>query len=115
MVIGENARQEEMDVNPTKEKKLNNIRSANAEEFERLTPALNFSLEHALEFISDDECVEVTPKVVRLRKVVLDQAIRGRTRSRARDQTRPRATGPRRRSPSMSLLEGWQSGQMRSS
>ena len=86
MVIGENARQEEMDVNPTKEKKLNNIRSANAEEFERLTPALNFSLEHALEFIADDECVEVTPKVVRLRKVVLDQAVRGRTRSRARDQ-----------------------------
>ena len=87
MVIGENARQEEMDVNPTKEKKLNNIRSANAEEFERLTPVLNFSLEHALEFIADDECVEVTPKVVRLRKVVLDQAIRGRTRSRARDQS----------------------------
>jgi GTP-binding protein len=87
MVIGENARQEEMDVNPTKEKKLNNIRSANAEEFERLTPVMNFSLEHALEFISEDECVEVTPKVVRLRKVVLDQAIRGRTRSRARDQS----------------------------
>jgi len=87
MVIGENARQEEMDVNPTKEKKLNNIRSANAEEFERLTPALNFSLEHALEFIADDECVEVTPKVVRLRKVVLDQAVRGRTRSRARDHS----------------------------
>jgi GTP-binding protein len=86
MVIGENARQEEMDVNPTKEKKLNNIRSATAEDFERLTPALNFSLEHALEFIGEDECVEVTPKVVRLRKVVLDQAIRGRTRSRARDQ-----------------------------
>jgi GTP-binding protein len=87
MVIGENARQEEMDVNPTKEKKLNNIRSATAEDFERLTPALNFSLEHALEFIADDECVEVTPKVVRLRKVVLDQAVRGRTRSRARDQS----------------------------
>jgi len=87
MVIGENARQEEMDVNPTKEKKLNNIRSANAEEFERLTPVMNFSLEHALEFIGDDECVEVTPKIVRLRKVVLDQAIRGRTRSRARDQS----------------------------
>ena len=69
MVIGENARQEEMDVNPTKEKKLNNIRSSTAEEFERLTPVTIFSLEHALEFISDDECVEVTPKVVRLRKV----------------------------------------------
>jgi GTP-binding protein len=85
MFIGENARADEMDVNPTKEKKLNNIRSATAEDFERLTPALTFSLEHALEFISDDECVEVTPKAVRLRKVLLDQAIRGRQRSRARD------------------------------
>ncbi len=70
---------------PTKEKKLNNIRSSTAEEFERLTPAMFFSLEHALEFIAEDECVEVTPKVVRLRKVVLDQATRGRQRSRARD------------------------------
>ena len=86
MVVGENARQEEMDVNPTKEKKLNNIRSSTAEEFERLTPVMNFSLEHALEFISEDECVEVTPKVVRLRKVVLSQAERGRQRGRQRDQ-----------------------------
>jgi GTP-binding protein len=86
MVIGENARQEEMDVNPTKEKKLNNIRSSTAEEFERLTPVTTFSLEHALEFISEDECVEVTPKVVRLRKVVLPQAERGRARGRLRDQ-----------------------------
>ena len=85
MIVGENARADEMDVNPTKEKKLNNIRSATAEDFERLTPAMNFSLEHALEFISEDECVEVTPKAVRLRKVLLDQAIRGRLRSRARD------------------------------
>jgi GTP-binding protein len=87
MVIGENARTEEMDVNPTKEKKLNNIRSSTAEEFSRLTPVMPFSLEHALEFIDEDECVEVTPKSVRLRKVVLDQAIRGRARSRSRDQT----------------------------
>jgi GTP-binding protein len=86
MVIGENARQEEMDVNPTKEKKLNNIRSSTAEEFSRLTPVTIFSLEHALEFISDDECVEVTPKVVRLRKVMLPQAERGRLRGRLRDQ-----------------------------
>jgi GTP-binding protein len=86
MVIGENARQEEMDVNPTKEKKLNNIRSSTAEEFERLTPVTIFSLEHALEFISDDECVEVTPKIVRLRKVMLAQAERGRLRGRMRDQ-----------------------------
>ena len=62
MIVGENARAEEMDVNPTKEKKLNNIRSATAEDFERLTPAMAFSLEHALEFISEDECVEVTPE-----------------------------------------------------
>src|SRR5579859_3755750 len=86
MIVGENARAEEMDVNPTKEKKLTNIRSSTAEELERLTPAMTFSLEHALEFIAADECVEVTPKAVRLRKVVLDQATRGRQRSRARDQ-----------------------------
>ena len=77
MIVGENARAEEMDVNPTKEKKLTNMRSSVAEEFERLTPALSFSLEHSLEFIADDECVEVTPKVVRLRKVILEQATRG--------------------------------------
>src|SRR5580658_989957 len=87
MVVGENARQDEMDVNPTKEKKLNNIRSSTAEEFSRLTPVTIFSLEHALEFIAEDECVEVTPKVVRLRKVVLDQAERGRMRGRLRDQS----------------------------
>ena len=84
MVVGENARTDEMDVNPTKEKKLTNIRSSTAEELERLTPPMNLSLEQALEFIADDECVEVTPKQVRLRKVVLDGSIRGRLRSRAR-------------------------------
>jgi GTP-binding protein len=84
MVVGENARDEEMDVNPTKEKKQTNIRSATADEAIRLTPPLLLSLEQALEFISDDECVEVTPKSVRLRKVILDQATRGRQRSRAR-------------------------------
>ena len=94
MIVGENARAEEMDVNPTKEKKLNNIRSATAEDFERLTPAMTFSLEHALEFISEDECVEVTPKAVRLRKVLLDQATRGRLRSRARDAAQREQTAP---------------------
>jgi GTP-binding protein len=84
MVIGENARADEMDVNPTKEKKVTNIRSSTAEEFERLTPSLNLSLEQALEFIGEDECVEVTPRSVRLRKVVLDQPVRARARSRAR-------------------------------
>jgi GTP-binding protein len=82
MVIGENARNEEMDVNPTKDKKLTNVRSSTAEVLERLTPAMLLSLEQALEFIAEDECVEVTPSAVRLRKVVLDGAIRGRTRSR---------------------------------
>ena len=84
MIVGENARADEMDVNPAKEKKLTNIRSSTAEELERLTPPLNLSLEQALEFIAEDECVEVTPSAVRLRKVVLDGAVRGRARSRAR-------------------------------
>jgi GTP-binding protein len=84
MVVGENARTEEMNVNPTKEKKLTNIRSSTAEELERLTPHLQLSLEQALEFIGEDECVEVTPAAVRLRKVVLDQATRARQASRAR-------------------------------
>jgi GTP-binding protein len=84
MIVGENARSEEMNVNPTKEKKLTNVRSSTADELERLSPHLQLSLEQALEFIVDDECVEVTPKTVRLRKVVLDQAIRGRQRSRDR-------------------------------
>jgi len=87
MVVGENARDEEMDVNPTKEKKQTNIRSASADEAIRLTPPLLLSLEQALEFIADDECVEVTPKVVRLRKVILAQAERGRLRGRLRDQS----------------------------
>jgi GTP-binding protein len=84
MVIGENARDEEMDVNPTKEKKQTNVRSAAADEAIRLTPPLLLSLEQALEFIADDECVEVTPKSVRLRKIILDAATRGRQRSRSR-------------------------------
>ncbi len=84
MIVGENARDEEMDVNPTKEKKQTNIRAAASDEAIRLTPPLLLSLEQALEFIADDECVEVTPASVRLRKVMLDQATRGRLRSRAR-------------------------------
>jgi GTP-binding protein len=84
MIVGENSRVDEMDVNPAKEKKLTNVRSSTAEELERLTPHLQLSLEQALEFIGEDECVEVTPHSVRLRKVVLDQAVRGRRRSRAR-------------------------------
>ena len=84
MVIGENARPDDMDVNPTKEKKLTNMRSSTAESFEKLLPARSLSLEQALEHIADDECVEVTPDSVRLRKVTLDQATRARAAKRAR-------------------------------
>ena len=74
MIVGENARAEDLDVNPTKEKKLTNMRSANAEELVRLIPPRPLSLEQALEFIGDDECVEVTPTTVRLRKLELSGA-----------------------------------------
>jgi GTP-binding protein len=84
MVVGANARQDDMDVNPTKEKKLTNIRSATAETFEKLIPARHISLEQALEMIADDECVEVTPRSVRMRKVVLDQPSRARAAKRAK-------------------------------
>jgi GTP-binding protein len=71
MIVGENARIEDLDVNPTKEKKLTNMRSSTADELVRLIPPRLLSLEQALEFIGDDECVEVTPKSVRLRTVEL--------------------------------------------
>ncbi|WP_147918077.1 translational GTPase TypA [Ruania zhangjianzhongii] len=73
MIVGENARGDDMDVNITKEKKLNNIRSATAETFENLTPSRTLTLEESLEFAREDECVEVTPEAVRIRKVILDQ------------------------------------------
>ncbi|MCL4433342.1 MAG: translational GTPase TypA [Actinobacteria bacterium] len=84
MIVGENSRPDEMDVNPTKEKKLTNMRSSTAEEFERLTPHLQLSLEQALEFIEEDEYVEVTPDAIRLRKATLSHAERGRLRGRQR-------------------------------
>jgi GTP-binding protein len=71
MIVGENARPEDIDVNPTKEKKLTNMRSSTADELVRLVPHRELSLEQALEFIREDESAEVTPKHVRLRKVVL--------------------------------------------
>jgi len=85
MIVGENARQDEMDVNPTKEKKLTNMRASSADNFERLTPPILMTLEQAMEYISDDESVEVTPAAVRLRKNVLDQQVRGRLRSKTRN------------------------------
>jgi len=84
MIVGENARADEMDVNPTKEKKLTNMRAAGSDDTVRLVPPRPMSLEQALEFIADDECVEVTPQRVRLRKVVLEATTRGRARSRSR-------------------------------
>jgi GTP-binding protein len=81
MIVGENSRSEEMDINVTREKKLTNTRSASADDMIRLTPPRPMSLEQALEFIAEDECVEVTPANVRLRKVVLDQSQRGRARN----------------------------------
>jgi len=83
MVVGESSRAGDMDVNPTKEKQLTNHRAAAADDFERLAPPRPMSLEQALEFIASDECVEVTPKVVRIRKVVLDATTRGRAAKRA--------------------------------
>jgi len=82
MVVGENARGEDLDVNATKEKKLTNMRSANADELVRLIPARPLSLEQALEFIREDECVEVTPKSIRLRKVELSATKRQTLASR---------------------------------
>jgi len=86
MVVGENSRGEDMDVNITKEKKLNNIRSSTAEELERITPPRQLSLEESLEFAREDECVEVTPEIVRIRKVELDQTLRARAAARLKRQ-----------------------------
>ncbi len=82
MVVGENSRADDMDVNITREKKLTNIRSSTADELERLTPPRRLSLEESLEFARDDECVEVTPEQVRIRKTVLDATERGRAAAR---------------------------------
>src|SRR5690606_11745676 len=86
MIVGESSRSGDMDVNPTKEKKLTNMRSSTADAFEKLIPPRHLSLEQALELIAEDECVEVTPTSVRLRKVVLDQTTRARERKRASNQ-----------------------------
>ncbi|MEV5409080.1 translational GTPase TypA [Thermopolyspora sp. NPDC052614] len=84
MIVGENSRSDDMDVNITKEKKLTNMRSSTGEELERLIPPRVLSLEQALEFIREDECVEITPSSVRLRKVVLNAAERARMAARAK-------------------------------
>jgi GTP-binding protein len=84
MIVGENSRADDMDVNITKEKQQTNIRSSTSDNFEKLVPPRKLSLEQSLEFCREDECVEVTPQNVRLRKVVLDQNERAKMASRAR-------------------------------
>ncbi|MBK8461947.1 MAG: translational GTPase TypA [Nigerium sp.] len=84
MIVGENPRADDMDVNPTKEKKLTNVRSSTGDELERLVPPRVHSLEQSLEFCRGDECLEVTPAAVRMRKTVLDAHTRARTRNRAK-------------------------------
>ena len=86
MIVGENSRSDDMDVNPTKEKKLTNMRSSTGDVLVPLIPHKQLSMEQALEFCREDECVEVTPATVRLRKVVLDAQVRGRTRARSKRQ-----------------------------
>ena len=76
MIVGENARAEDLDVNAVKEKHLTNMRSSTADVLVRLVPARRLSLDQALEFLREDECVEVTPEAVRLRKVELDKTSR---------------------------------------
>ncbi len=80
MIIGENARENDLEVNPVKEKKLSNVRSSGADEAIRLVPPRRLSLEQSIEFIDDDELVEVTPGSIRLRKKVLDPNMRKRTK-----------------------------------
>lgn len=86
MVVGINPRAEDLDINVTKEKKLTNMRSATADVFETLAKAIELDLERAMEFCAVDECVEVTPEAVRVRKVELDANLRARARSRAKNQ-----------------------------
>jgi GTP-binding protein len=86
MVVGENARADDMDVNVTKEKQLNNIRSSTSEILEKMTPPRDMTLEECLEFAREDECVEVTPAKIRIRKVELEQNLRARAASRLKRQ-----------------------------
>jgi GTP-binding protein len=86
MVVGENSRADDMDVNITKEKQLTNMRQSTSDVFERMTPSRKLTLEECLEFAREDECVEVTPEFVRIRKVELDANARARATSRLKKQ-----------------------------
>ena len=91
MIVGENSRADDMDVNITKEKKLTNVRASSSDNFEKIVPPRNLSLEQSLEFCREDECVEVTPEAVRIRKVVLDQTERARSAARLRSAAKSEA------------------------
>ncbi|HLU33011.1 MAG TPA: translational GTPase TypA [Natronosporangium sp.] len=84
MIVGEHSRPDDLDVNITRERKVSNVRSSTAEELERLVPPRRLSLEQALEFCREDECVEITPDAIRLRKAILDPAERARAAARRR-------------------------------
>ena len=88
MVIGENSRSEDMDVNAVREKKLTNMRASGTDESERLIPPKRLNMEGALEFCREDECVEVTPAMVRIRKVILNADERARLTARAKRQNK---------------------------
>jgi GTP-binding protein len=83
MIVGENSRADDLDVNAVKEKQLTNIRSSTADVLVRLVPVRRLSLDQALELLREDECLEVTPTSVRLRKVELGKTARGKIRKRA--------------------------------
>ncbi len=91
MIVGENSRADDMDVNITKEKKLTNVRASSSDNFEKIVPPRSLSLEQSLEFCREDECVEVTPEAVRIRKVVLDQTERARSAARLRSAAKSEA------------------------
>ena len=84
MIVGENSREVDIDINPCKQKHLTNTRTSSSDEAIRLVPPKIMSLEQALEYINDDELVEVTPKSIRLRKIILDRTIRGRNAKNSR-------------------------------
>lgn len=85
MVIGEHSRSNDLDVNPVKAKQQSNVRSSGADEAIKIIPAKDMSLEHALEWIEDDELVEVTPENIRLRKRELDPGLRRRAEKIKKD------------------------------
>ena len=111
MIVGENARGEDLDVNATKEKHLTNMRSSTSDVLVRLVPARRLSLDQALEFVREDEAVEVTPHAVRLRKADLDQTTRVKA---ARARKRPRVGAPRtsRRPRARARAAGGKVGEM---